>query len=61
MANQAENPTAPKVEQSKAAKARKDEQMKRIADKAAARGREREKSHDLQHGPFPRGGPSGMA
>ena len=61
MTNEPEKPKTPEQEESSTASSQKREQIKRLADKAAAKGRETERRYDQQHGTFPRGGPSGMA
>lgn len=61
MTNEPENPKTPEVEDSKSARTHERERIKRLADKAAAKGSETERRYDQQHGTFPRGGPSGMA
>lgn len=61
MPNQPENPKPPELEESKTVGTRKQKQMKRLADEAAAKARKTERRYDEQHGTFPRGGPSGMA
>lgn len=61
MPKESENLRPPQPEESKNARTQKEKQINRLADEAAAKARKTEKRYDNQHGPFPRGGPSGMA
>ncbi len=61
MANEPEPTNPPQQDQSNTAETPEQKRIDRIANQAAAKGRKRQNRYDQNQGPFPRGGPSGMA